>query len=309
MAAVTLQGAIEKAHQITNMISDRKPDEDVRKLAQELYMDAVEMIVAELEGNPVLPDEKTVHPIIEDLHSVLEKRGYQSFIELQRTLSKIFRVFIEISWYQSWRIGINNKEEKVRVADSFRDELINTAKLIKTILQNRNDVTGARFELRCARQAAKRLEPSTDLWKQYTLHVVKLAAAGGDRNMTAIWDALKPLLQDLERDIPYGWHIWYQQAHIMRWEATRVQSVEDFQEKVANHIPRCKNQGDNLSLCLSIVLTELIKKPHLNTEVKRRALYGITTDTGEVTQDGLIHIINWERPGTVGDYSKHPSEI
>lgn len=297
MAAVTLQGAIEKTRQMRNMIGEQKSVEDTRRLAHEIYHDMIEMVAAELQGKSLIHDERPPHPILKSLHKILEDTSYQGYLELQRSFSKIFRVVVELSWYQSWRLGIDNKHEKILVDSAFKKDLVDISSTIKKILRARRNVTGARFEFRCAKEAAKRLEPSTELWKKYTLHVINLSAAGADRSAGAIWAALKPLIEDISQDCPLGWYLWYQKVHILRWESTLVRTLKDFEEKIVPKIAACREEGGNFSLCLAIVFIELIRRPNVDLEVKRRAF------------KELIELTHWERRENLKEYIKHPSEI
>lgn len=79
MAAVTLQGTIEKTYQMRGMVAERAPVEDTRRLAHEIYRDAVEMVAAELQFRPLISDERTVHPIMADLHEALKDPAYQTY--------------------------------------------------------------------------------------------------------------------------------------------------------------------------------------------------------------------------------------
>lgn len=297
MAAVTLQGTIEKTYQMRGMVAERAPVEDTRRLAHEIYRDAVEMVAAELQFRPLISDERTVHPIMADLHEALKDPAYQTYTELQRSFSKIFRIFIELSWYQSWRLSTINQKEKILVDESFKKNLILISRLIKQILKPRDNVTTARFELRCAKEAAKLLEPSDPLWQKYTLHVLDLIAGGMDRSAVAVWAALKLLIEDLSRDNPASWYLWYKQVHVLRWESTLVRTLKDFEEKIVPKIASCRKEGGNLSLCLAIVFIELIKRSDVETEVKRKAF------------EGLVQLTHWERQENLKEYIKHPSEI
>lgn len=327
-SGVSLQGAIAKAFEIRKLIANReeieiktlpelqaefaekeggkiKPGEKTRRLAQSLYRDAVEMVAAELSGNSYIHDETTVHPIIADLHEALKYPGYEGYVGVQRTLSKVFRVFVEMAWYQPWRM-----DQEIPVKPEFRDGLIEIAGLMKKILKTQENTTGANFELRCAKQAAQRLKPASELWKKYLMLLGDTAVGVAGRSIPAVWDALKNLAEELYQDNPGRGIFWYPKVHILRWESTRVQTEKDFEEKIVKEILVCKNEGDNLSLCLATVLIELIKRPDVDQEVKERALFGrqFKSVRGE-PHDGLIHLIKWEHQETIQEYKKYPSEI
>ncbi|MFI5342869.1 MAG: hypothetical protein ACHQUC_01475 [Chlamydiales bacterium] len=286
-----LEATMGKSLTLKNQVETYQFSE-ARKTAKELYRDGISMIIAEL-SQPIIKDEESVLPIAVSLEAIISEPSAQDFVGLMRTISKLYRVFVELRAYQPWRIKGTHPTESMPVDTVMRDRFIDTTIKLKTILKNRRGATGAIFELRCARQAARQLTPADPHWQKYCLHIADILTAvptapGGD--LSAVWEAFKRLTGDLQRNCPIAKYTWYQQVQVMRWESTRVRTSKDFEDKVGNNIQMCKEKGGNLSLCLAKVLMQLIKHP--NPEVKSRAFRG--TIIGEtMIHEGLIHMILW----------------
>ncbi|MCB1068180.1 MAG: hypothetical protein KDK56_08345 [Simkania sp.] len=265
-----------------------------REKAKELYQLGLQLISAELRGEIRLTDsdEHSVLPIVTEIKNVIAQPGFQDFIPLMHTLSKVYRVFIELRWYQPWRA-----HENMPVLSDLKEDFIATTAKLQEVMQARGHTgIGTLFELRCAKRAAMRLAPSDSTWKKYVDHIASVTTAAVDCSFYDIWQALKAFAEDLKKDCPKKWSTWYQTAHTMRWDRLSIQTKQDFDEKIAPKVAETFEEGGNHALCLAKVSMELFR--HTQDEEVRGAVFQILT---ELFQKEKI-------PG-VRELKHHPKEL
>lgn len=249
---------------------------------KKLYQQSLQVIAAEINKKPLLQEEEIL-PIITEIDNTLECKGYQDSIPFLRTISKVYRIFIELRWYKPWMSA-----QEMPVFDEVRDGFIEKTSQLETLLSRRKNCSDIIFELKCAQRAAMRLTPSEALWKKYTKHALKMGAAAVDRSAIDTLEALRKFAQDLQQDCPEKWSTWYQEVHLMRWHAISLQSEQEFDQKIP--VETCLKKGGNRSLGLAKTVMYLLKHPE-NTAVKDRSFTVLTKLAIKEKIPGLQEIV------------------
>lgn len=279
--AVTYKTLMETFDGIDKLINTQHEIEKARPEGRKLYKMGLELIKGELANQQIDVDELCLEHLISKIEAILCTPGFQGHAPLQRTLSKAYTIFIELRWYIPWK---QHKDRPVRT--DLRKKYIETARTLDEILRKRDDSIEARFEYRCAKQGAKRLEPDAALWKDYLLDVADVLVTVPDvksGSISAAWAALKKLAYDLRTNHKAS---WYHFAYVLRWDSIKVATVQEFQDKIGDKIDLCHRKGKNLSNTLAFALMRIIKNSECS-DVRDAAFHG------RGSSPGLKHLIKW----------------
>jgi hypothetical protein len=277
--AITLQTITERAQGIHRSFTERFDIEHAKQEAEQLYQEGLQLVHAEVNGKPLL--KEIVSSVVFELNEVIPLGSIQHQVPLHQTFSKVYRVFIELTWYQCWR------QRQQPVYSDYRDKIIANSNLVMTVLPE--DQIGVRFEYSCAEQAAKCLTPSEKIWKKYLDHLLNLGEAAEGGSTFGIVKAFKALDTEAGKD----WiQKWYLDIHPLRWISTRIRNMQDFNAMIVPELQKFKDKGGNYTLCLATIFMDLIKNPTVEDQVKIRAAMGFVDIFLLEDQDWISQILN-----------------
>lgn len=186
----SLKQLMSKARGIENSLFEQDDVEAARKAGRELYELGNKMIENGVSSHPLMDDaNESVLPVIEKLCAIMARSGYQECVSLNRTLAKAYRVFLELRINQSCR-----RKERMSVFPTAKDTYIQLSKDMSSILRSRKNSTLAKFEFRCARQAARCLATTDSKKIKYVFLAVDLSLTLSELisgNAASTWEALK----------------------------------------------------------------------------------------------------------------------
>lgn len=293
--SITYEALKHKAQEISDQLTSKDGKEkDAVKNLKDLYGMGVQLAKAEASHKPLITDVLSEVMLILDEIAIDPKK--QDRVLLHHSLCKVYRLFVELVWYRSWRL--KNRP----IWSENRDQMIEHAdKLAKEVLKkSQPGVWELEFEYRTAEQAAKCLKPSENIWKNYIAPLLELIDAAKDQSIMGLWSGFR----DLAKEAQKGWlKSWYLDVHVMRWQALRVTTIGDFKAIITPEISKCRENGERYAQCLAAIFMDIIKDKEKSDDLKSLAF------RGDATQPGLIHIIEWEHQGTFQDYKNFPLEI
>ncbi|MBS0648937.1 MAG: hypothetical protein JSS10_06925 [Verrucomicrobia bacterium] len=287
----TVRLMTETAQDIYKCLTKHFDTDQAKKKLRELYRNGIEILQREFTRTSLLDSD--VVPIMLELNKTVALETLHHHF-LHRKLCKVYRIFIEIVWIQCYLKG-DEQPIWTKTKNRIREDSEN----ILSVLPKR--AVEAEFEYACAREAAKCLSPSEAFWFKYISQAAAIAAAIKAMDISDIWIALKPLIQDYKEDWIQGWYLDIQH---LRWLATIATTVSAFNKTVSKEeIKACIEQGGHCSVGIVLVFIEIIKNPHAEPALKDLVFHG--------NQDfcGLKHMIDLEHKHGILDYLKHPTEI
>lgn len=287
----TVRLMTESAQGIYKCLTDHFDTDQAKKKLKELYRNGIEVLQREFTRTSVLDSD--VVPVMLELNKTVALETLHHHF-LHRKLCKVYRIFIEIVWIQCYLKG-----DEQPIWTKTRNRVREDSENILSVLPKR--AVEAEFEYACAREAAKCLSPSETFWFKYIGQAAAIAAAIKEMNVSDIWTALKPLIQDYKEDWIQGWYLDIQH---LRWLSAIVTTVSAFKKAVTKEeINACIEQGGHSSTGLVLVFIGIIKNPHADPTLKDLVFHG--------DQDfcGLKRMIDLEHKHSLLDYLKHPTEI
>ncbi|MBS0649341.1 MAG: hypothetical protein JSS10_08985 [Verrucomicrobia bacterium] len=256
MATITLNRIALSAQNINKALKDGFDVDKARQEAKQLYQDGACLIKAELKHEPLI--KEVVDPVVDELDKAISSRSIQHNFPLHRTLSKAYRVYIELMWYQCWR------QRQLATDKGTRNDLINHAKKNLSILP-RDSLIAIKFEYRCAQQAAKCLKPSESVWNDYLKSGLKIGESISGKNIPGMILGLGELIQQLRLNFVRP---WYPDVHTLRWDSTRIQTEQDFNQLFKTKVENFLKKGHNYTLCLAVICKELIKNKQVDGKAR-----------------------------------------
>lgn len=255
---ITLQVVTERAQAIYKCLTDEFDLDKASQVANQLYQEGIQLVQAQVRNKPLFPEIASSVLVVLDKSVPLPEAQHQYVFH--RALSKAYRVFAELTWYQCLH------QKKLPVFTETRKALIdNSQKITETLPKEEIELL---FEYRCARQAAKCLTPSESIWKKYLDHALNLGEAGESQSIFGVLKTVKDIVTDVEKDWIEG---WYADVHYLRWAATQIKSEEDFKKWVSPELQHFKGKGNNHTLCLSVICMGLIQDPKVEKGTKKLA--------------------------------------
>ncbi|MBS0648386.1 MAG: hypothetical protein JSS10_04070 [Verrucomicrobia bacterium] len=290
----TLQSVTEKARGICDSVTGlnfRLPEATQRTEA--LYKDGIELVKSEVANQPTLKNQ-VVSPVVDALNSIVASSALQHQEPFHQSLSKAYRVFVELTWHQCWR-----QKDRPTFA-STKQEIIDKCSLIKSNLTK--DQAEAIFEYSCARQAGKCLTPSEGVWTKYLGHILELGSAAESKSVFGVLKSLFALGKDLEKEWVRG---WYFPVYQLRWEATRITNAQGFGEVITPQLQKTFfEEGDQYTQCLATVYRDLIKSPEVDVPTKKIAVQGFIDLLRLEESDRVSRLVT-----LVYERFKHPRKV
>ncbi|WP_213106659.1 hypothetical protein [Candidatus Protochlamydia amoebophila] len=255
----TLQSLTEGAYRIHSCLKDGQFDHiQATQEADNLYQEGVQLVIAEVNSNPIF--KEIVSPVVCRLNEIVSLEDTQHLASFHRSLSKVYRLFIEITWYQCLRQG------SLPTWNKTRDSIITNSRSIHSILPEKE--IGARFEYRCAEQAAKCLTVVKSIWKKYPNHILNI---GESAEGSSFFGVIKGF-QELNKDVKKDWlQAWYPYIHELRWLSTNIKTQKDFKNIIETRLKDFQDKGKKYTVCLALTFVDLIKNPGVTENVRKLA--------------------------------------
>lgn len=278
----TMDCMIELANNITGYIKKQQLDQAKTDL-EKLYELGIQLV-----RNEVLPEKKITIGIVSPVVITLNEIAWnliQHNSPFHRTLSKTYRLFMELTWFQCWKNGQRNTFSETK------DKIIKCIEQVLSTLPKQ--FIDVRFEYDCAYAAAKCLdvpEQMFELRKTAPL-VVALFTAGTTGAVSAnivvkCFDSMKYLVTNLSQEKP---DMWFLDVHYLRWLSTIVFENErffPFYKEIEKFIAK-KNPHQNL--CLATIFLDLMKSKDTKDGVKKLAVEELINLLGTEDQKGIVH--------------------
>ncbi|MBS0648394.1 MAG: hypothetical protein JSS10_04110 [Verrucomicrobia bacterium] len=257
MATITLKTITETAQSIGTLMT--RPNFDPPHAIEQseiLYREGIELVAKEVEGQPILKED-IVSSVVTELNELVAAENIQNHIPLHQTLSKVYHIFIEITWYQCWR------QQQRPVFTTTIEKILNNCDRIRKNLPK--DQAGIWFEYSCAKQAAKCLTPSETVWGKYIDILLSLGEhIQGKSIFGIIRDAIAIGVEVEKRWIKR----WYLPIYQLRWSSTLVRTKRDFETLIGPQLEKFQKEGGKYTLCLATIYRELIRNPAVEEEAK-----------------------------------------
>jgi hypothetical protein len=125
-----------------------------------------------------------------------------------------------------------------------------------------------KFEYSCAEQAGKFFNPVTSIWNKYLELSLDIAGAAEERSIVGCLRALRTAVEYRNHDHNSS---WYLDIRDLRWGATKVRTLNDFDLVVRPEINNFREKGGKYTQCLAAVLVELLAKDNVDQGVKNIA--------------------------------------
>ncbi|WP_213105197.1 hypothetical protein [Candidatus Protochlamydia amoebophila] len=230
--------------------------------ANNLYQEGIKLVVSEVNKKPII--DEIVSPVVITLSEIFSSKLTQHAFILHRHLSKTYRIFIELTLHQCSRHG------SVPITNETRDDIIKNSKEILCILPK--EEVGARFEYRCAEQAAKCLKVVKSFWKKSPEHILNIGEAAEGTSFFGIIKGFQGFIKDAKND----WvHEWYPYIHELQWLSANIKTKEDFKNIIGARLKNFQEKGKKYTICLALIFVDLIKNPDVAENVRELAAKGL----------------------------------
>ena len=247
---ISLQAVTESAQEIRCLLTERFDHNLATERTEKLYQTALLIIRGLCENEALFPE--IVSPVVSILNDVISLESIQNLDPLIRVLSKTYRVFVELSWYQCWQ-----QKQCLTHTETIEKIRANCAQ-VQAILPRKEFL--ARFEFSCTEQALRLLKPTENIWLKYLTLIPKAGSAGANLSIGEGLEILKQVIQFAQRD----WlKSWYPDVHYMRWMSACIKTVGAFNETMGMRIERFLKAGKKHTECLAIIYMDFIKDQSL----------------------------------------------
>jgi len=188
--------------------------------------------------------------------------------KLHRVLSKVYRIFVELMWFQCQLNGVTPTYSKTK-----QDIIQLSDKMISGLGK---DEIQAKFNYRCAQEAAKHLNPPTqEIIQKYMGDLFALAGAIADNSIPAFISAFFQLAQDIDQDWARD---WYKDVHCMNWMIIPLKTIPSLEIDIISTIDGFKWGNKELrtkdrqyTICLAIISTKFIQHPNADQALKHKS--------------------------------------
>lgn len=275
---LSLQSAKYQAIQITDLLKKKFDIDRAALIAKELYREGVEITAFEVKGNGSKRDYFT--PVMLEIEKSVSNPDLQHHFKMHNVLSRVYRLFTDLTWYKCWTTKIPaDRQTRTQTLQVCRDRL---AILPESAIK-------ARFEYECAIEGATILEDSKGTWGKYFEVMVKAAGSAFVLSFGEVLGELGKLRKHIRDDWSASWFV---DVWRVRWQSSQIQTVEDFNKTLGKELSSLKDVDPKLSLCIAMLLKDLLRSPNLPPEVKGLAFGGLVQ---------LLHL----KHGIVSNFANH----
>jgi len=218
-----------------------------------------------------IQDFGTLTTVVVNLNKVFTAvaEHHQSNNKLHRVLSKVYRIFVELMWFQC---QINDNSPI----------LPDTKQEITVLLQKMADGLGkneiqAKFNYRCALEAAKHLNPPSQVFIQkYTGDIFAIAGAIAEKSVSNFAKAFLQLAIDIDQD----WvRDWYKDVHCINWIIVPLKTIPSVELDIITSIEgfnlerhKLRTKDSQYTIGLAIISKKFIQHPKADPDLKKKSL-------------------------------------
>ncbi|MGH2637920.1 MAG: hypothetical protein ACRDF4_01320, partial [Rhabdochlamydiaceae bacterium] len=294
VVAPTIQSMTAKAREAHTYITSKDGLQSVRaqQALEELFFQTKQVLKAEFEGKALFPD--TVYPVLRDLDEMVAFDGIQHETALQLTLSKVYRVCTDLTWFQCWR------QLSRPVWTEARDNIIAHAKRMVQVAPATS--LEEEFEYRSAEQGAKCLTPAESEWIPFVEAAQKMIIGAATTSPSDGIEGLKGLIKWYTKNLVED---WYLKTFEVRWLFAQVDTVALFQTETihkafTHYIEEGLDKGHKYAQGIVMLFMDMIRNQRAEQELKDLMV------RGDTTLKGVVSMIQLESPGTLADFLTHP---
>lgn len=268
----TIQTTTEKAQKALKVVTEGFDEEAAKQLLTALYADGIQSIKAELQGKSLFPD--TANPVMDYLSQMVSLETLQNQTDLHRALSKTYRVFVELTWYQAWHKGEETTD--IPIFPATKDKAIKCSVDMIEILAKRHNAPEVEFEYRMAQEAAKLLMPSESIWAKFLESATKTVSGIATLNFEEVWEGLKSIKSEVDKE---GVEEWYFDTFFMRWAFVNVHKPKDLKLPMIhailkNSVKKCMEEGREYAQGFLMCLMDILEDPDADPQLKEIAIVG-----------------------------------
>lgn len=295
----TLESMTAKVREAEEYITRKEglKSEEATKALEELFVQAVQVLHAQFNSQFLL--KNTALSVVVGLDRLVGCEEIQGEVELHRTLSKVYRICVELTWHQKW------KQLNGTVWPETRDKVIaHSARMVPGASATSLEQA---FEYRCAQQAAKCLVPTEDEWVPFAKALMQAGGGAAAQSPSDVMEGFKGLMM---------WHAknlvedWYLATWEVRWVIAQVNTLAAFRTEtikkiVSAYIAVGLDKGSTYAQGVAILCMDVIRNPEAEEGLKDLMVHG----DPHSKLPGMISMIQLERPGTFRDFLEHPKEV
>lgn len=258
---LSLQSATAQAKQIHVLLKKDFDTPHAILAARKLYREGVDAIALEVKGTS--SEKNFFTPVMLEVEKLISNPQLQHHVPLHNVLSRVYRLFTDLTWYKCWTTKTSVfRETRKQTLENCRNLLLALPK----------GAIKARFEYKCVLQGAKLLVDSKGTWGKYFKVMGKVAGSGFELKIGEVLEELGTLKDHIKDDWTASWFV---DVWRIRWFSARLRTAQDFKETLGKEIPSLEKQDPKLSLCVAMLLKDLLRNADLPPEVKQLALEGL----------------------------------
>ncbi len=259
---ITLTSVTEDAYRIKSCLTEGQFDyKKAKQEASSLYQEGLKLLIAEINKKPIF--KKNVLPVVCVLSDIVSLEIVQQTEALHKSLSKVYRIFIELTCFQYY-----SRRKSLSILKKTRNTMIENSTAMLSLLPE-NEI-GARFEYRCAEQATKCLKVVKSALKRYSDHVLNIGESAEGASFFGVLKGSKGFLKEAKKDWVYE---WYPPVLELRWLSAGIKKQADFKDIIEVRLKNFQEKGKEYTICLATIFVDLIKNkdPEVSDHVRTLA--------------------------------------
>ncbi|CAM0117458.1 hypothetical protein RSOCI_03815 [Rhabdochlamydiaceae symbiont of Dictyostelium giganteum] len=228
---------------------------------ENLYQEGLKLVRAEVQSRPLT--NMVLTQVIITLTRDIDWKGIQNYYGIHYALSKVYRIFLELIWYRSF-------DTHNTLSIETKKNLLNHIGLI--LKEMPCSYSFIHFEYECAIQAIKtfpvskspnlaHFQPPISLWERLT-----------STSFSDLTSSIKNMMEKREMNQVSEWSL---EVHSLRWNATLIQSSNDFEQILLPELHYFQSKGYQYTLGLAAIYIDLIQNQYTEDTVKIAAAKGL----------------------------------
>jgi NLR family CARD domain-containing protein 3 len=206
---LTVQSMSQTVHNASIAVNPLKKEQIISSLTH-LQKDGIRLVERIVRNQPLQLDPLT--PIVTSLDSMVASSLIRDNLDIQRVLSKTYRLFLELLWHQ--------KEESL-VVDATKEAIFKHTDEACSYFneQSAHDIT---FEYTGARAVAKLFHSEVPLWKKFLPAIKGVTPAAGAETILAMKDFFG-------KNAPEVWHM---DLHPIRFKSLCAKTKNEWEQMI-----------------------------------------------------------------------------
>lgn len=260
---VSREELVDKIQNIRQLLMDEYYKQTkAQEEANWLYTQAEQLVHEEVWNKSLFAE--SVLPIVVvygDVMELIAKKELNDIdLVLFRDLTRAYRLFIELTWYQCWREE-RQEQDRWPISDEVLRKILSHAEFYCKMLENKaieNKVIDVRFEWKCIEQAAHCL-PSVKNPPAEFKEIMQKELTFPPQNfhfpkVVCHCKTLKRIVNSSNQKIAD----WYPDVQKLHWYSICIRNQGGFQANIEPEIKECRCKGGAYGVCLAISLMRMI---------------------------------------------------